>query len=160
IPPLETCFDGIMNQDETGIDFGGVCGTGDPVSPPPGNFIDDNADGIDDISGLDSGGNIPVAVPGTADSTTYDASLPGDVSEIGETDWKGLIMGYLASNPLVLLATGSKINVTGAICSLSMTIFGKSMTIDFCPLDWMVDLFGSFVLGLMAIRAVFIAMGI
>ena len=31
-----------MNQDETGIDFGGVCGTGDPVAQPPGNFTDDN----------------------------------------------------------------------------------------------------------------------
>ncbi len=156
----ETCFDGIMNQDETGIDFGGVCGTGDPVAPPAENFTDNNQDGVDDVSGLDSGGNIPVAVPGTADATTYDASLPGDVSEVGETDWTGLITGYLASNPLVLLATGSQINVTGAICSLPLTLFGKSMTIDFCSLDWMVDLFGSFVLGLMAIRAVFIAMGI
>jgi hypothetical protein len=159
-PPLETCSDGIMNQDETGIDFGGVCGTGNPVAPPPGNLIDDNVDGIDDISGLDSGGNVPVAVPGTADGTTYDASLPGDVSDVGETDWSGLITGYLASNPLVLLATGSQINVTGATCSLPLTLFGKSMSIDFCSLDWMVDLFGSFVLGLMAIRAVFIAMGV
>jgi len=24
-PPSETCFDGIQNQDETGIDCGGVC---------------------------------------------------------------------------------------------------------------------------------------
>ena len=159
-PPAETCFDGIMNQDETGIDFGGVCGTGNPVAQPPGNFTDDNVDGVDDISGLDSGGNVPVAVPGAGNATTYDASLPGDVSEVGETDWTGLITGYLASNPLVLLATGSQINVTGATCSLPMTLFGKSMTIDFCSLDWMVDLFGTFVLGLMAIRAVFIAMGI
>ena len=162
--PAETCFDGIMNQDETGIDYGGVCGTGTPVSQPPANFTDDNQDGIDDISGLDSTGSIPVGTVsgsvGTADSSTYDASLPGDVSEFGETDWTGLITGYLASNPLVLLATGSQINVTGATCSLPMTLFGKSMTIDFCSLDWMVDLFGSFVLGLMAIRAVFIAMGI
>ena len=149
-----------MNQDETGIDFGGVCGTGNPVAPPPGNLIDNNVDGIDDISGLDSGGNVPVAVPGTGDATTYDASLPGNVSEVGETDWSGLITGYLASNPLVLLATESQINVAGATCSLPMTIFGKSMTINFCPLAWMVDLFGSFLLGLMAIRAVFIAMGI
>jgi hypothetical protein len=163
-PPAETCFDGIMNQDETGIDYGGVCGTETPVSQPPGNFTDANQDGIDDISGLDNTGSIPVGSVsgsiGTADSSTYDASLPGDVSEVGETDWTGLITGYLASNPLVLLATGSQINVTGATCSLPMTLFGKSMTIDFCSLDWMVDLFGSFVLGLMAIRAVFIAMGI
>lgn len=159
-PQAETCFDGIMNQDETGIDFGGVCGTGNPVAQPPGNFTDDNVDGVDDVSGLDSGGNVPVAVPGTGNASTYDASLPGDVSEVGETDWTGLITGYLASNPLVLLATNSQINVTGATCSLPMTLFGKSMTIDFCSLDWMVDLFGSFVLGLMAIRAVFIAMGV
>ena len=164
VPPAPDCFDGIQNQDETGIDYGGVCGTETPVSQPPGNFTDANQDGIDDISGLDNTGSIPVGSVsgsiGTADSSTYDASLPGDVSEVGETDWTGLITGYLASNPLVLLATGSQINVTGATCSLPMTLFGKSMTIDFCSLDWMVDLFGSFVLGLMAIRAVFIAMGI
>ena len=164
VPPAPSCNDGIMNQDETGIDYGGVCGTGTPVSQPPGNFTDNNQDGIDDISGLDSTGSIPVGSVsgsvGTADSSTYDASLPGDVSEVGETDWSGLITGYLASNPLVLLATGSQINVTGATCSLPLTLFGKSMSIDFCSLDWMVDLFGSFVLGLMAIRAVFIAMGI
>jgi len=149
-----------MNQDETGIDYGGVCGTGTPVAAPAQNFTDNNLDNVDDFSGLDDTGSIPVASPGGADSSTYDASLPGDVSEIGETDWTGLITGYLASNPLVLLATGSQINVTGATCSLPMTLFGKSMTIDFCSLEWMVKLFGSFVLGLMAIRAVFIAMGI
>ena len=159
-PPPETCNDGIMNQDETGIDYGGVCGTGTPVAAPAQNFTDNNLDNVDDFSGLDDTGSIPVASPGGADSSTYDASLPGDVSEIGETDWTGLITGYLASNPLVLLATGSQINVTGATCSLPMTLFGKSMTIDFCSLEWMVKLFGSFVLGLMAIRAVFIAMGI
>ena len=159
-PIPETCNDGIMNQDETGIDYGGICGTGTPVAQPAGNFTDNNLDNVDDFSGLDDTGSIPVASPGGADSSTYDASLPGDVSEIGETDWTGLITGYLASNPLVLLATGSQINVTGSTCSLPMTLFGKSMTIDFCSLDWMVDLFGSFVLGLMAIRAVFIAMGI
>lgn len=159
-PPPETCDDSIMNQDETGIDYGGVCGTGDPVAQPAENFTDINLDGVDDHSGLDDTGSIPVASPGGADSSTYDASLPGDVSEIGETDWTGLITGYLASNPLVLLATGSQINVTGATCSLPMTLFGKSMTIDFCSLEWMVELFGTFVLGLMAIRAVFIAMGI
>ena len=164
LPPLETCFDGIMNQDETGIDYGGVCGTGTPVSQPPANFTDTNQDGIDDISGVDSTGSIPVGTVsgsvGTADSSTYDASLPGDVSEVGETDWPGLITGYLASNPLVILATGSQINVAGSTCSLPLTLFGKSMSIDFCSLEWMVELFGTFVLGLMTIRAVFIAMGI
>ena len=159
-PPPETCNDGIMNQDETGIDYGGVCGTGDPVAPPAENFTDNNVDGVDDISGLDSGGSIPIAAPGNGDASTYDASLPGDVSEVGDTNWTGLITGYLASNPLVLLATGSQINITGAACSLPLTVFGKSMNIDFCSLEWMVELFGSFVLGLMAIRAVFIAMGI
>lgn len=160
VPPPETCNDGIMNQDETGIDYGGVCGTGTPVAQPAENFTDNNLDGVDDLSGLDDVGSIPVASPGGADSSTYDASLPGDIAEVGETDWTGLITGYLASNPLVLLATGSQINVTGATCSLPMILFGKSMTIDFCSLEWMVELFGSFVLGLMAIRAVFIAMGI
>lgn len=28
VPPVETCSDGIMNQDETGVDTGGICGNG------------------------------------------------------------------------------------------------------------------------------------
>ncbi|MFQ5686557.1 MAG: hypothetical protein ACE5GV_07850 [Candidatus Scalindua sp.] len=162
-PPPETCFDGIMNQDETGIDYGGVCGIGgDPPSPgpQPSSFVDANSDGIDDLSGYDDQGNVPIGLPAGADSNTYDAGLPGVVEDVGDTDWTGLITGYLSSNPLVVLATGNQINVSGDICSLSMNIFGKDMTIDFCSLEWMVELFGTFVLGLMAIRSVFIAMGI
>ena len=119
-----------------------------------------NQDGIDDISGYDADGNVPIGLPAPADSGVYDSSLPGDVSEVGETNWVGLITGYLSSNPLVVLATGNHINLSGEVCTLSMNIYGKDMTIDFCSLEWMVELFGSFVLGVMTIRSVFIAMGI
>ena len=34
-PPPPTCSDGIQNQDETGIDCGGVCGSCAPPTPPP-----------------------------------------------------------------------------------------------------------------------------
>jgi len=156
---IETCSDNIMNQDETGIDYGGVCGIGDPVAQPVGNFTDTNVDGLDDISGLDSNGGIGVAIPGV-DASSFDPGLPGDTDELGDTDWTGLITGYLSSNPLVTLATGSQINLSGSVCSLDMTLFNKSMSIDFCSLDWMVDIFGTFVLGLMTIRSVFIAMGV
>lgn len=162
-PPPETCFDGIMNQDETGIDYGGVCGIGGesaPAGPQPLTMVDDNVDGIDDLSGYDSNGNVPIGAPGEGDSSTYDTSLPGDISEVGETNWSGLITGYLSTNPLVLLATGNQINLSGEICTLTANVFGTDMVIDFCSLEWMVDLIGTFVLGLMAIRSVFIAMGI
>ena len=161
-PPAETCFDGIMNQDETGVDFGGVCGTGNPVTPPPdpGTFIDDNTDGIDDITGLTGTGSVPIAVPGTGDSSTYDTSLPGDVSEFGETDWGTLITDFVSQNPLVLLATNSSINTSNESCLLTFSLWGKAMEIDFCSIEWMVNLFGTFVLGLMTIRSIFIAMGI
>lgn len=161
--PLETCFDGIMNQDETGIDYGGVCGIGGdppPAGPEPTNFIDVNVDGIDDLSGYDSSGNVPIGAPGAGDSSTYDTSLPGEISEVGETNWSGLITGYLSTNPLVLLATGSSINLSGEECTLTANVFGTDIVIDFCPLEGMIDLIGTFVLGLMAIRSVFIAMGI
>lgn len=161
-PPTETCFDGIMNQDETGVDFGGVCGTGDPVTPPPdpNTFVDDNTDGIDDITGLTNTGSVPIAVPGTSDSSTYDTSLPGDVSEFGETDWGTLITDFVSQNPLVLLATNSSINTSNESCLLTFSLWGKAMEIDFCSIEWMVNLFGTFVLGLMTIRSIFIAMGI
>jgi hypothetical protein len=159
-PPVETCADDIMNQDETGIDYGGVCGTDDPVAAPAQNFTDTNQDGVDDLSGLDATGSFTVASPGDADGSTYDSSLPGDISEVGETDWTGLITGYLATNPLVLLATGSSISLSGEDCTLTTNVFGTDIVIDFCSVEGLVDLIGTFVLGLMTIRSVFIAMGI
>jgi hypothetical protein len=159
-PVPETCNDGIMNQDETGIDYGGLCGTGDPVAAPAQNFTDTNQDGVDDLSGLDATGSITVASPGEADGSTYDSSLPGDISEVGETDWSGLITGYLATNPLVLLATGSSISLSGEDCTLTANVFNSDIVLDFCSVEGMVDLIGTFVLGLMTIRSVFIAMGI
>jgi hypothetical protein len=159
-PPVETCADDIMNQDETGIDYGGVCGTDDPVAAPAENFTDTNQDGVDDLSGLDATGSITVASPGDADGSTYDSSLPGDISEVGETDWTGLITGYLATNPLVLLATGSSISLSGEDCTLTANVFNSDIVLDFCSVEGMVDLIGTFVLGLMTIRSVFIAMGI
>jgi len=40
IPPTETCSDGIQNQDETGIDCGGVCPACEvPVTYSLSNFI-------------------------------------------------------------------------------------------------------------------------
>jgi len=159
-PPEETCADSIMNQDETGIDYGGVCGIDDPVATPAANFTDTNQDGVDDLSGLDATGSITVASPGDADGSTYDTSLPGDISEVGETDWTGLITGYLATNPLVLLATGSSINLAGEDCTLTANVFATDIVLDFCSVEGLIDLIGTFVLGLMAIRSVFIAMGI
>lgn len=34
-PPIETCYDGIQNQDETGVDCGGVCQACYVPPPPP-----------------------------------------------------------------------------------------------------------------------------
>lgn len=162
-PPPETCFDGIMNQNETGIDYGGVCGIGGPApnpGPQPGGFIDNNLDGVDDISGYDVDGNVPIGLPAPAGPGTYDTSLPGELSEAGETDWSTLIIDSLATNPLVVLATGNQINVSGATCQINFELFGKSMLFDFCSLEWMVDLIGTFVLAIMTIRSVFIALGV
>lgn len=162
-PPPETCFDGIMNQDETGIDYGGVCGIGgNPANPgpQPQSFIDQNLDGIDDISGFDAEGNVPIGLPAAATSNTFDTSLPGAISDIGPTDWGTLILDSLSSNPLVRVATGTYIAVSGANCRIDFEVYGKSMSFDFCSIEWMVDFFGIFVLGIMSLRSVFIAFGI
>ncbi len=162
-PPPETCFDGIMNQDETGIDYGGVCGVGDPVAPPvdPADAVDQNNDGIDDITGLDSAtGTVPVSYLQDATGNEYDTSMPGDISEVGDTNWSSLITGWIASNPLVMLAQNSTIELQSPDCVLTTSVFGTSFTIDFCSMTSMIDLIGTFVLGLMTVRSVFIAMGI
>jgi hypothetical protein len=162
-PPPETCFDGIMNQDETGIDYGGVCGVGEPVAPvgDPVDVVDQNNDGIDDITGLDSStGTVPVSYLSNPTGSEYDTSMPGDVSEVGDTNWSGLITGWIASNPLVMLAQNSTIELQSPDCVLTTSVFGTSFTIDFCSMTSMIDLIGTFVLGLMTVRSVFIAMGI
>jgi len=61
---------------------------------------------------------------------------------------------------LVLLATGSSINLAGEECTLTANVFATDIVIDFCSVEGLIDLIGTFVLGLMAIRSVFIAMGI
>ena len=162
VPPPETCSDGIMNQDETGIDFGGVCGTGTPVvtTPDPATFIDNNTDGIDDVTGLTGTGSIPIATPGGASASTYDTSLPGDVSEIGETDWSTLITDFISLNPLVALAQGTTIDLVDSTCRLDFTLWGKSMAFDFCQHQGLVDLFGVFVLLIFTVRSIFVALGV
>ncbi|MBT7590570.1 MAG: hypothetical protein HN561_05810 [Candidatus Scalindua sp.] len=162
VPPPETCSDGIMNQDETGIDFGGVCGTGAPVVPPPdpATFIDNNTDGIDDVTGLTGTGSIPIATPGGASASTYDTSLPGDVSEIGETDWSTLITDFISLNPLVALAQGTTIDLVDSTCRLDFTLWGKQMAFDFCQHQDLVDLFGVFVLLIFTVRSIFVALGV
>ena len=162
VPPPETCSDGIMNQDETGIDFGGVCGTGAPVvtPPDPATFIDNNTDGIDDVTGLTGTGSIPIATPGGASASTYDTSLPGDVSEIGETDWSTLITDFISLNPLVALAQGTTIDLVDSTCRLDFTLWGKQMAFDFCQHQDLVDLFGVFVLLIFTVRSIFVALGV
>ena len=162
VPPPETCSDGIMNQDETGIDFGGVCGTGAPVvtPPDPATFIDNNTDGIDDVTGLTGTGSIPIATPGGASASTYDTSLPGDVSEIGETDWSTLITDFISLNPLVALAQGTTIDLVDSTCRLDFTLWGKQMAFDFCQHQGLVDLFGVFVLLIFTVRSIFVALGV
>jgi hypothetical protein len=109
---------------------------------------------------LANDGTIPSPMPSVPDQGTYDPSLPGDISEVGETGWSDLILGYLSINPLVLLATGNDIILADSSCTLTANVFDNDFTIDFCSVQGMIDLIGTFVLGLMAIRSVFIALGI
>ncbi len=70
-----------------------------------------DVDGIPDNVGVDGPEVDSPIMDYDADGSTYDKSLPGDISEVGKIDWTGLITGYLATNPLVLLATGSSISL-------------------------------------------------
>lgn len=69
VTPPATCFDGIMNQNETGIDTGGVCAP-PPPPPPPATCYD----GImnQDETGIDTGGvcTTPPPPPGGTSTTT------------------------------------------------------------------------------------------
>jgi hypothetical protein len=64
-PACPTCFDGILNQDETGIDCGGtLC---NPCPPICGNCINGIMDG--DETGIDCGGACCPPCAGTGDCT-------------------------------------------------------------------------------------------
>lgn len=81
--PIETCSDGIQNQDETGIDCGGVCA---PCPPEPAG---------------------PAPLPGSPDGETfsvYDGNLPGDVTTYSNNwpfayQFGDALVGELDSDP-------------------------------------------------------------
>ncbi|MFH1608667.1 MAG: tail fiber domain-containing protein, partial [Patescibacteria group bacterium] len=61
-PPEETCSDGIQNQDETGIDTGGVCDVVIPEEPPAEETCSDGIQNQDE-TGIDTGGVCEVPPP-------------------------------------------------------------------------------------------------
>lgn len=59
------CDDGVMNQDETGEDCGGVCGAceSDPVAATPGTVMEQNIkQAVSDVQATSTGGGIIVGL--------------------------------------------------------------------------------------------------
>ncbi|MCP4269719.1 MAG: hypothetical protein GY777_29795, partial [Candidatus Brocadiaceae bacterium] len=84
VPLLPDCFDGIQNQDETGIDCGGVCEMNFGFVCPP---VETCADDImnQDETGIDYGG-----VCGTDDPVAAPAENFTDTNQDGVDDLSGL----------------------------------------------------------------------
>lgn len=78
-PLLVTCTDGIMNQDEIGIDYGGVCSSFNsvtPDSPSEASFTSSNSvtfTGIYSATSFFSGGELVLAYRNTADLGVYNS---------------------------------------------------------------------------------------
>lgn len=144
-----TCSDGLQNGDETGVDTGGRCATG--------ACIDTNGDGIDDGSGISC---TSVSAP-AVQNDVYDTSL----DTLEKKDWESLMQTYIndtiSSHPLIQIAQGTKVEVSDTSCTVGpATVFGSSVSIDFCSIEWVFTLFGTVFVGVCSLRSVFIIFGI
>ena len=66
----------------------------------------------------------------------------------------------ISSNPVVSAVQGTRIDLSGADCSFEAEVFGKQFYIDFCGTASYLNLLGVGIVGLAAVRSVFLAMGI
>src|SRR3989338_2879567 len=66
----------------------------------------------------------------------------------------------ISSNPVVSAVSGTRISLSGADCSFDAEVFGKQILIDFCGTASYLNLLGVGIVGIAAVRSVFIAMGI
>ena len=66
----------------------------------------------------------------------------------------------ISSNPVISAVQGTRIDLSGADCSFEAEVFGKQFMIDFCGTASYLNLLGVGIVGLAAVRSVFLAMGI
>ena len=93
---------------------------------------------------------IQVQNPPAGDSlpTTYDGTPE-------EQSVKDLVTGFLGGNPLVAVITGSGVTASGT-CSVSTSLWGQTVALDFCPLESYLSAIGVFIVAFAGLLAVFI----
>jgi hypothetical protein len=72
-----------------------------------------------------------------------------------ETSVKDLVTGFLGGNPLVAVITGSGVTASGS-CSVSTSLWGRTISLDFCPLESYLSAIGVFIVAFAGLLAVFI----
>ncbi len=79
--------------------------------------------------------NIPVAddVPDKGQDKTKDLT------------WLDRIISLATSHPIVAMIKNSRIIASGEVCSLSSTVYGRTVTFSFCELSQYLDMMGYFV---------------
>ena len=120
-----------------------------------GNVTIDSNDikqGVSDALSEDVGG-----LDGLVTQPNYDGTIDNNTVP-GESDTGGLIDSFLANSPASQAISGSGLELSNSLCSLSCEIYGKIHTIDFCStmiVDFL-NLLGSIIIGLSYLTALFI----
>lgn len=86
---------------------------------------------------------------------SYDAT----VETPEENDIVALVTGFLSSNPLIGIITGTRIEASAGSCSMSVSIWNRNIVFDFCPYQSFVQALGLLVLGAAGLYSVLIAFG-
>jgi hypothetical protein len=117
-----------------------------------------NKDGLDDITKLpcitdESGESKGFNLPSIGEFDTKTETVPED-------DYKGLISSFLSNHPFISIIRNTGIKTESATCKISGEVLGKTMTLDFCPLQSVINIFGIAFVGICTIRSFFIAFGV
>lgn len=147
-----TTTNNLLTDIKAGIDrFNNRTGLSSSVS------VNVNTAGIESrLDTLNSYFDISTPVPGV-DNNAYDTTL----GTVEEKDLTGLLTSLADSNPLVMVAQNTHIEVVDAVCRLGpVNVYGRDIYLDFCPLESYIDTFGNILVGLVALRSVFIVFGV
>jgi len=91
-------------------------------------------------------------------SPTYDSTLPGEIPL--EDNIPKKVLGFLSSNPILSIISGSRIQVSDSLCNLNAQVYGNTLSFSFCEFAWIFQIMGTVVLSVATLYSFFIAFGV
>jgi hypothetical protein len=116
---------------------------------------------IDDKFGTYTGTPAELDDSETRDKTesSYDA-VSGEYETLPEQDSiTDTITGFLSSNPIVSVFTGSSLSATAGVCEFTAEVLGQNITVGLCDVEEHIINMGSIVLIVGTLYSMFIALG-